>query len=138
MPLCFIAEFIIVAVSSRSSTEGAEPAISLGAVLQRGHAAIMAVDYFSNPPPGIDLSESRTAANNAVGIVLFVLSAIFVGLRWLTRMRYQRAELRLDDWLMLLGLVLNGGNLACCIAGMWKRRPLSRRNHAEFGLTSTL
>lgn len=72
---------------------------------------------FANPPPGVDLSESRTAANNAIGIVLFVLSAIFVGLRWLTRTRYQQAGLRMDDWLMLLGLVLNAGNLACCIAG---------------------
>lgn len=77
----------------------------------------MAVSYFANPPPGLDLSESRTAANNAIGIVLFALSAIFVGLRWLTRTRYQQAGVRLDDWLMLLGLLLNAGNLACCIAG---------------------
>lgn len=77
----------------------------------------MASNYFNNPPPGLDLHESRTAANNAIGIVLFVLSAIFVALRWITRTRYQQAGLRLDDWLMLLGLVLNAGNLACCIAG---------------------
>ncbi|UPX14785.1 uncharacterized protein EKO05_0005257 [Ascochyta rabiei] len=77
----------------------------------------MAVDYFANPPPGLDLSESRTAANNAVGIVLFVLSAIFVGLRLLTRLRLKRERLGLDDYLMFLGLALNAGNLACCIAG---------------------
>jgi hypothetical protein len=65
----------------------------------------MAVDYFSNPPPGIDLTESRTAENNAIGIVLFVLSAIFVGLRTVTRFRYQQADLQLDDWLMYIGLV---------------------------------
>lgn len=77
----------------------------------------MAVNYFANPPPNIDLDESRTAANNAVGIVLFVLSAIFVGLRLLTRLRLKRERLGLDDYLMFVGLALNAGNLACCIAG---------------------
>lgn len=77
----------------------------------------MAVDYFADPPPEVDLSESRTASNNAVGIVLFALSAIFVGLRLLTRLRLKRERLGLDDYLMFLGLALNAGNLACCIAG---------------------
>ncbi|PSN65116.1 hypothetical protein BS50DRAFT_51628 [Corynespora cassiicola Philippines] len=77
----------------------------------------MAVDYFANPPPGLDLSESRTSENNAIGIVLFALSAIFVGLRLLTRLRYQQANLGLDDYLTFVGLALNAGNLACCIAG---------------------
>ena len=77
----------------------------------------MAVDYFANPPPGLDLSESRTASNNAVGIVLFVLSLIFVALRLLTRLRLKHEVLGLDDYLMILGLGLNAGNLACCLAG---------------------
>ncbi|KAF2016342.1 hypothetical protein BU24DRAFT_441549 [Aaosphaeria arxii CBS 175.79] len=77
----------------------------------------MAVDYFSNPPPGLDVQESRTVSNNATGIVLFILSAIFVGLRLITRLRFQRAGLGLDDYLMFIGLALNAGNLACCIAG---------------------
>jgi hypothetical protein len=77
----------------------------------------MAVDYFANPPAGIDLTESRTASNNAIGIVLFVLSFVFVGLRLLTRLRLKREPLGLDDHLMFLGLALNAGNLACCIAG---------------------
>ena len=77
----------------------------------------MAFDYFANPPPGIDLSESRTASNNAIGIVLFVLSFVFVALRLLTRLRLKREVLGLDDYLMFLGLALNAGNLACCIAG---------------------
>lgn len=77
----------------------------------------MAVDYFANPPPGINLNESWSAANNAVGIVLFVLSAIFVGLRLITRLKLKRERLGLDDYLMFLGLALNAGNLACCIAG---------------------
>jgi hypothetical protein len=82
----------------------------------------MAVDYFSNPPLGLDLFETRTASNNAIGIVLFILSAIFVGLRILTRLKFQRAGLGLDDTLMIAGLALNVGNLACCIAGksIWK------------------
>lgn len=77
----------------------------------------MAVDYFANPPPGLDLTESRTASNNAVGIVLFALSALFVGLRLLTRLKLKREPLGLDDYLMFVGLALNAGNLACCIAG---------------------
>ncbi|KAF2627326.1 hypothetical protein BU25DRAFT_341779 [Macroventuria anomochaeta] len=77
----------------------------------------MAVDYFADPPPGLDLNESRTASNNAVGILLLALSAIFVGLRLLTRLRLKRERLGLDDYLMFLGLALNAGNLACCIAG---------------------
>ncbi|KAF2995708.1 hypothetical protein E8E13_004129 [Curvularia kusanoi] len=77
----------------------------------------MAIDYFANPPPGLDLNESRTATNNAVGIVLFALSAFFVGLRLLTRLRLKREKLGADDYLMFLGLALNAGNLACCIAG---------------------
>lgn len=77
----------------------------------------MAFDYFANPPPGLDLTESRTASNNAIGIVLFALSALFVGLRLLTRLKLKREPLGLDDFLMFLGLALNAGNLACCIAG---------------------
>lgn len=77
----------------------------------------MALDYFANPPPGLNLAESRTASNNAIGIVLFVLSFVFVGLRLFTRLRVKREPLGLDDYLMFLGLALNAGNLACCIAG---------------------
>ena len=74
----------------------------------------MAVDYFANPPPGLNLYESRTASNNAIGIVLFVLSAIFVGLRLLTRLRYQHAGLELDDYLMFLGLVRHQQQIHDC------------------------
>jgi hypothetical protein len=77
----------------------------------------MAIDYFANPPPGLNLNESRTATNNAVGIVLFVLSLVFVALRLFTRLRLKREAIGLDDYLMFLGLALNAGNLACCIAG---------------------
>ncbi|KAG9191354.1 hypothetical protein G6011_09442 [Alternaria panax] len=77
----------------------------------------MAANYFANPPPGLDLTESRTASNNAIAIVLFVLSLVFVGLRLLTRLRLKREALGVDDYLMFFGLALNAGNLACCIAG---------------------
>jgi hypothetical protein len=72
---------------------------------------------FTDVPPGLDLTESRTASNNAIGIVLFVLSLIFVGLRLFVRLRMKREPLGLDDYLMFLGQALNAGNLACCIAG---------------------
>ena len=81
----------------------------------------MAFDYFANPPPGLNLNESRTASNNAIGIVLFVLSFIFVGLRLFTRLRLKREALGLDDYLMFVGLALNAGNLACCIVGKASR-----------------
>ncbi|CAN9336884.1 unnamed protein product [Alternaria alternata] len=90
----------------------------------------MAFDYFANPPPGIDLSESRTTSNNAIGIVLFVLSFVFVALRLLTRLRLKREVLGLDDYLMFLGLALNAGNLACCIAG----RGASSVSESTYGL----
>ncbi|KAF1938069.1 hypothetical protein EJ02DRAFT_426064 [Clathrospora elynae] len=77
----------------------------------------MAVDYFANPPSGLDLTESRTASGNAIGIVLFVLSLIFVTLRLYTRLKLKHERLGVDDYLMFLGLALNAGNLACCIAG---------------------
>ncbi|KAF2825712.1 hypothetical protein CC86DRAFT_382720 [Ophiobolus disseminans] len=76
-------------------------------------------EYFTNPPLGLDLEESRTASNNAIGIVLFVLSLVFVALRLFTRLRLKREPLGLDDYLMFIGLALNAGNLACCIAGGW-------------------
>ncbi|KAF1921531.1 hypothetical protein BDU57DRAFT_489397 [Ampelomyces quisqualis] len=77
----------------------------------------MAIDYFANAPPGLDLTESRTASNNAIGIVLFILSLIFVLLRLFVRMRMKHEPLGLDDYLMVLGLALSAGNLACCLAG---------------------
>jgi hypothetical protein len=83
----------------------------------RSPSLAMAIDYFANPPPGLNLNESRTATNNAVGIILFVLSLVFVALRLFTRLRLKRETIGLDDYLMFLGLALNAGNLACCIAG---------------------
>lgn len=80
----------------------------------------MADAYFENPPAGIDLAESRTATNNAIGIVLFVSSLVFVLLRLYTRLRLKREVLGLDDYLIFIGLALNAGNLACCIAGARK------------------
>lgn len=79
------------------------------------NAAIIA--FAGSSPPGLDLTESRTATNNAIGIVLFVLSLIFVALRLFVRLRMKREVLGLDDYLIFLGLALNAGNLACCVAG---------------------
>ncbi|KAF1949657.1 hypothetical protein CC80DRAFT_510359 [Byssothecium circinans] len=71
----------------------------------------------SNPPQGMDLDESRTTSNVVLVSVLFSLSALFVGLRLLTRLRYQRKPLGLDDYVMSAGLVLNAANMVCCLAG---------------------
>ncbi|KAH7034233.1 hypothetical protein B0J12DRAFT_582106 [Macrophomina phaseolina] len=69
------------------------------------------------PPPGLDLTGSRTATNNAIGIVLFALATAAMGLRLLARLRFQNVGLDWDDYLMGLGWILCAGNLACCIAG---------------------
>lgn len=61
--------------------------------------------YFSNPPEGIDLSESRTASNNAIGIVLFILAVIAVTLRTIARIYFQRVRLEADDYFMYGGMV---------------------------------
>ncbi|KAK2750977.1 hypothetical protein FQN57_000052 [Myotisia sp. PD_48] len=73
--------------------------------------------FFSNPPPGLDLTENRTSANNAIGIALFVLAVIAVTLRIISRIYFQKVKLGPDDYFMLAGLLLGVGNLACCIAG---------------------
>lgn len=52
-----------------------------------------------------DLEESKTMSNTVVVIVLFSLSAIFVGLRLFTRLNYQGKKLGLDDHFMNAGLV---------------------------------
>lgn len=92
-------------------------------------------EFFQNPPPGLDLAESRTATGNAVGIALFVLASVFVGLRLLTRLRLKREPLGLDDYLMFVGLALNAANLACVVAGgryglgkhIWSLQPYHMR-----------
>ncbi|KAF9698550.1 hypothetical protein EKO04_003923 [Ascochyta lentis] len=92
-------------------------------------------DYFKNPPPGLDLTESRTATGDTVGTVLFVLAFVFVALRLLTRLRLKREALGLDDYLMFAGLALNGANLAFVIAGghyglgkhIWSLQPYHMR-----------
>lgn len=62
-------------------------------------------DILASPPEHWNPNESRTASNNAIGIVLFILSVFFVGLRVLARLRYQRQKIGLDDYLIFLGLV---------------------------------
>lgn len=52
-----------------------------------------------------DLEESKTMSNTVVVIVLFSLSAVFVGLRLFTRLNYQGKKLGLDDHFMNAGLV---------------------------------
>ncbi|KAH6876100.1 hypothetical protein BKA58DRAFT_419471 [Alternaria rosae] len=77
----------------------------------------MATFNFGDPPPGLNLSESRTVGNSVVAIILFVLSGAFVALRLFTRTKLKREQLGCDDYLIVAGLALNAGNLACCIAG---------------------
>lgn len=77
----------------------------------------MALNFFGDPPPGLNLSESRTASDLAIVVVLFILSLFFVLLRVYTRLRLVHKALALDDYLMFLGLAFNVVNVACCIVG---------------------
>jgi len=79
----------------------------------------MATFDFGDPPPGLNLSESRTVGNSVVAIILFVLSGVFVALRLFTRLKLKQEQLGCDDYLIIAGLALNAGNLACCIVGWW-------------------
>lgn len=84
-------------------------------------------EFFSDPPEGIDLSESRTSTNNAIGIALFTLAVIAVILRTIARLHFQKVRLEADDYFMYAGMVcvypgynpeikLNN----CAAAGYWK------------------
>lgn len=61
--------------------------------------------YFGVPPDGMDLTESRTESNNAIGIILFVVAVIAVTLRTIARLRFQNVSLAADDYFMYGGLV---------------------------------
>jgi hypothetical protein len=85
--------------------------------------------YFSNPPVGLDLTESRTESNNAIGIALFIMAVIAVVLRTIARLRFQNVSFAADDYLLYGGLVrvlmsrlvidmLTGGNSSCAL-GTW-------------------
>lgn len=66
----------------------------------------------AEPPAGLDLTESRTATNNAIGIVLFALATAAMGLRLLARLRFQKVGLDWDDYLMGLGWVSRSSSVA--------------------------
>lgn len=59
---------------------------------------------FGPPPEGLDLTESTANADTAAVIVLLVLAAIAVVLRFVARV-IQRNSLKMDDWTIILALV---------------------------------
>ncbi|KAL4914977.1 hypothetical protein BDW62DRAFT_133980 [Aspergillus aurantiobrunneus] len=72
---------------------------------------------FGEPPPGIDLSESHTARNNAVTIALTVLATVAVVLRMIVRAWVQKIPFEMDDWFIVASLVPTYAILACTIVG---------------------
>ncbi|KAL4780315.1 hypothetical protein BJX76DRAFT_364423 [Aspergillus varians] len=72
---------------------------------------------FGDPPPGIDLSESHTARNNAATIAMTVLATGAVVLRMITRVKVQKIPLEADDWFIVASLVPTYAVLACTIVG---------------------
>ncbi|KAL4863635.1 hypothetical protein BDV12DRAFT_25488 [Aspergillus spectabilis] len=72
---------------------------------------------FGEPPPGLDLSESHTARNNAVTISLTVLATVAVALRMIARVKVQQVKFAADDWFIVAALVPTYAILACTIVG---------------------
>lgn len=63
------------------------------------------VSPFGELPPGIDLTENNTASNNAAAISVFVLAVIAVGLRFVARVKAQKANISADDYMIVAALV---------------------------------
>ncbi|KAL4808130.1 hypothetical protein BDV18DRAFT_158246 [Aspergillus unguis] len=72
---------------------------------------------FGEPPAGLDLSESRTARNNAITIALTAMATVAVGMRLFARTRVQKIRLEADDWLIVASLVPTHAILVCTIVG---------------------
>ncbi|KAL4880542.1 integral membrane protein Pth11-like protein [Aspergillus karnatakaensis] len=72
---------------------------------------------FGEPPPGIDLSESHTARNNAITIALTVLATVAVALRMIARVKVQQVKFAADDWFIVASLIPTYAILACTIVG---------------------
>lgn len=62
------------------------------------------VALFGPAPEGMDLTRSTAMADTAAVIVLLVLAAVAVVLRFVAR-TVQRSGLRMDDWTIILALV---------------------------------
>lgn len=67
---------------------------------------------FGPPPLGIDLADDRLPRNNAVVIAMFILSIVTVILRFVARLRIQKAMVEADDWTITAALV--GGLYLSC------------------------
>ncbi|KAL4923135.1 putative integral membrane protein Pth11-like [Aspergillus undulatus] len=72
---------------------------------------------FGDPPPGVDLSESHTARNNAITIALTVLATVAVILRMVARVKVQQVRFGMDDWFIVASLVPTYAILACTVVG---------------------
>ncbi|OAQ59531.1 hypothetical protein VFPPC_03765 [Pochonia chlamydosporia 170] len=60
------------------------------------------------PPPGLDLNETKVPSLVSAFVVTWVLGLAIVGLR-ITARRLSRNELWWDDWLIIVSLVFSGG-----------------------------
>jgi hypothetical protein len=80
--------------------------------------------YFLNPPEGLDLTESRTEPNNAIGIALFIMAVIAVGLRTIARLQFQNVSLAADDYLLY-------GRLVCVLLSLSVMQPAASDNSAS-------
>ncbi|RDW73712.1 hypothetical protein BP5796_07154 [Coleophoma crateriformis] len=61
-----------------------------------------------------DLSQDQRTNTRNLSIVFLVMAVFFVGFRFAARFK-QRAKIMMDDWLMVLSLLLLAGNLACVL-----------------------
>jgi ammonia channel protein AmtB len=73
---------------------------------------------FAGPPPlNIDLDANTATSDRAAIIVVLILALVAILLRFTAR-AVQRTRVHLDDWIIVLGLILVGGTAGLAIAGM--------------------
>ncbi|KAE8326683.1 hypothetical protein BDV39DRAFT_205598 [Aspergillus sergii] len=79
-------------------------------------------DIFGPQPAGIDLNDSQTPQVNATVIPLYIVAVIAVILRILTRVKVQKINLGIDDWLIAASLLLLSTSAGYCGLGkhVWR------------------
>ncbi|KAB8223315.1 hypothetical protein BDV33DRAFT_188960 [Aspergillus novoparasiticus] len=63
-------------------------------------------DIFGPQPPGIDLNDNQTPQINATVIALYTVAVIAAILRFVTRIKVQKTNLGIGDWLIAASLIL--------------------------------
>ncbi|RGP69226.1 pth11-like integral membrane [Fusarium longipes] len=72
---------------------------------------------FAGPPPAdIDLNADTASSDRAAIIAVLILALLAIALRFAAR-TIQRTKVHMDDWIIVLGMILVGGTAGLAIAG---------------------